>query len=375
MARALELARAVKGRTSPNPAVGAVLVRDGDVVGEGATQPYGQPHAEPVALRAAGERARGATLYVSLEPCSHWGRTPPCAGAIVDAGVRAVHLATLDPNPAVAGRGRAWLERAGIATTVGDGRDEARALNADFARWITSGRPYVYAKFAASADGKIATREGDSRWITGPEARAAGHRLRDRVDAILVGVGTVLADDPQLTTRLPDAAREPQHPLRLVLDSAGRTPLGSKLLAGGLPGDTVVCTTERSSPVWRAAVAAAGAEALLLPQRDDRVDLEALLDELGRRRVTSLLVEGGAAVHGAFFDAGLPDEVLAFIAPLIVGGAGAPGPVGGLGPARLGEAPRLQRVAVRQVGVDTLISGVLRQTPWPETAGEPAGAN
>src|SRR5262245_6700624 len=213
MARALEPARAVKGRTSPNPAVGAVLVRDGEVVGEGATLPYGQPHAEPVALRAAGERARGATMYVSLEPCSHWGRTPPCAGAIVDAGVRAVHLATLDPNPEVAGRGRAWLERAGIETTVGDGRDEARALDADFAQRITSGRPYVIAKFAASADGRIATREGDSRWITGPEARAEGHRLRDRVDAILVGVGTVLADDPQLTTRLPDAARPPRHPL------------------------------------------------------------------------------------------------------------------------------------------------------------------
>lgn len=369
MTRALELARAVKGRTSPNPAVGAVLVRDGEVVGEGATLPYGQPHAEPVALRAAGGRASGATMYVSLEPCSHWGRTPPCAGAIVDAGVRAVHLATLDPNPEVAGRGRAWLEQAGIETTVGDGRDEARALNADFARWITSGRPYVLAKFAASADGKIATRDGESRWITGPEARAEGHRLRDRVDAILVGVGTVLADDPQLTTRLPDAVRAPRHPLRLVLDSTGRTPLGARLLAGDLPGATAICTTARAAPAWRAAVAAAGAEVLVLPQRDGRVDLDALLDELGRRKVTSLLVEGGAAVHGAFFDAGLPDEALAYLAPLIVGGGGAPGPVGGLGPGRLAGAHRLQRVEVRRVGVDTLISGVLRETRWPEAAG------
>jgi diaminohydroxyphosphoribosylaminopyrimidine deaminase/5-amino-6-(5-phosphoribosylamino)uracil reductase len=203
MARALELARAVKGRTSPNPAVGAVLVRDGVVVGEGATLPYGQPHAEPVALRAAGERARGATLYVTLEPCSHWGRTPPCAGAVVEAGVVEVHLATLDPNPEVAGRGRAWLEGAGVRTTVGDGMSEARALNADFARWIVSRRPFVRAKFATSLDGRIATRSGDSRWITGPEAREEGHRLRDRSDAILAGVGTVLADDPQLTTRLP----------------------------------------------------------------------------------------------------------------------------------------------------------------------------
>ena len=281
-----------------------------------------------------------------------------------------MHLATLDPNPEVAGRGRAWLEQAGIETTVGDGRDEARALNADFARWITSGRPYVLAKFAASADGKIATRDGESRWITGPEARAEGHRLRDRVDAILVGVGTVLADDPQLTTRLPDAVREPRHPLRLVLDSTGRTPLGARLLAGDLPGATAICTTARAAPAWRAGVAAAGAEVLELPQRDGRVDLDALLDELGRRKVTSLLVEGGAAVHGAFFDAGLPDEALAFLAPLIVGGGGAPGPVGGLGAGRLAGAHRLQRVEVRRVGVDTLISGVLRGTRWPEAAGK-----
>jgi diaminohydroxyphosphoribosylaminopyrimidine deaminase/5-amino-6-(5-phosphoribosylamino)uracil reductase len=366
MRRALDLARSVKGRTSPNPAVGAVLVRDGEVVGEGATLPPGQAHAERVALDAAGARARGATLYVTLEPCSHWGRTPPCAGALVDAGVATVHLATLDPNPGVAGRGRAWLERAGIETTVGDGQDEARALNADFARWITTRRPYVVAKLATSLDGKIATRTGESRWITGPEARAEGHRLRDRVDAILVGVGTVLADDPELTTRLPDAGRPLHHPLRLVLDSTGRTPLAARLLGRDLPGRTAICTTERSAPAWRGAVAAAGAEVLVLPEREGRVDPEALLDALGRRGVTSLLVEGGATVHGAFFDAGLVDRVVAFVAPLVIGGAGAPSPVGGKGPASLAEAGRLLEAEVRRVGVDTLIAGVLRAIPWPE---------
>ncbi|HEX2326619.1 MAG TPA: bifunctional diaminohydroxyphosphoribosylaminopyrimidine deaminase/5-amino-6-(5-phosphoribosylamino)uracil reductase RibD [Chloroflexota bacterium] len=367
MARALELARAVKGRTSPNPAVGAVLVRDGVVVGEGATLPYGQPHAEPVALRAAGERARGATLYVTLEPCSHWGRTPPCAGAIVEAGVAEVHLATLDPNPEVAGRGRAWLEGAGVRTTVGDGLREARALNADFARWIVSRRPFVLAKFATSLDGRIATRSGDSRWITGPPAREEGHRLRDRADAILVGVGTVLADDPQLTTRLP--VPDPQHPWRLVLDSTGRTPLTARLLGGELPGRTAICTTEQSPPAWRAAVEERGAEVLVLPQREGKVDLEALLDELGRRRVTSLLVEGGARVHGAFFDAGLVDRVVAFVAPLLIGGREAPGPVGGQGPARLSEARPLLQREVRQVGVDTLIAGNLRRVEWPGAPG------
>jgi diaminohydroxyphosphoribosylaminopyrimidine deaminase/5-amino-6-(5-phosphoribosylamino)uracil reductase len=371
MRRALDLARSVKGRTSPNPAVGAVLVRGGEVVGEGATLPPGQAHAERVALDAARGRARGATLYVTLEPCSHWGRTPPCAGALVDAGVATVHLATLDPNPEVAGRGRAWLARAGIETTVGDGRDEARALNADFARWITTRRPYVVAKLATSLDGKIATRTGESRWITGPEARAEGHRLRDRMDAILVGVRTVLADDPELTTRLPGAGRPPHHPLRLVLDSTGRTPLGARLLGRDLPGRTVICTTERSAPAWRGAVAAAGAEVLVLPERGGRVDPEALLDALGRRGVTSLLVEGGATVHGAFFDAGLVDRVVAFVAPLVIGGTGAPSPVGGMGPASLAEAGRLLEAEVRRVGVDTLIAGDLRAIPWPEV---PAGA-
>jgi diaminohydroxyphosphoribosylaminopyrimidine deaminase/5-amino-6-(5-phosphoribosylamino)uracil reductase len=283
--------------------------------------------------------------------------------------VAAVHLATLDPNPEVAGRGRAWLERAGIETTVGDGQEEARALNADFARWITTGRPYVVAKFATSLDGKIATRTGESRWITGPEARTEGHRLRDRVDAILVGVGTVLADDPELTTRLPDAGRPAHHPLRLVLDSTGRTPQGARLLGPDLPGRTAICTTERSSPAWREAVAA-GAEVLVLPEREGRVDPEALLVALGQRGVTSLLVEGGATVHGAFFDAGLVDRVVAFVAPLVIGGAGAPSPVGGTGPASLAGAGRLLAAEVRQVGVDTLIAGDLRAIPWPEaTAG------
>jgi diaminohydroxyphosphoribosylaminopyrimidine deaminase/5-amino-6-(5-phosphoribosylamino)uracil reductase len=375
MARALNLARAVKGRTSPNPAVGAVLVREGEVIAEGATLPAGQPHAEAVALRAAGARARGATLYVTLEPCSRYGRTPPCAGAIVAAGVAEVHLATLDPNPEVAGRGRAWLEGAGIPTHTGEGAAAARALNEDFARWVTSGRPHVTVKFAASLDGRIATRRGDSRWITGPPARAEVHRLRDRVDAILVGVNTVLADDPQLTTRWegPDAAgapgaaqREPHHPWRLVLDSRGRTPLAARLLRSDLPGRTTICTTERAPGAWRAAVAGQGAEVWLLPEAGGRVDLRALLTGLGRREVTSLLVEGGATVHGAFFDADLVDRVLAFIAPLIIGGEGAPAPVGGAGVPRLADARRLLAPEACRLGVDTLIAGDLRRVAWPD---------
>lgn len=371
MARALDLARGVKGRTSPNPAVGAVLVRDGEVVGEGATMSYGLPHAEPVALAAAGGRARGATMYVTLEPCSHTGRTPPCADAVIAAGVTEVHIATLDPNPRVAGRGRRRLAEAGIRVVVGEGASDARALNEDFARWITTGRPLVTAKFACSLDGRIATRTGDSRWITGPEAREEVHRLRDQIDAILVGVGTVLADDPQLTVRLGGCARPPRNPWRIVLDSTCRTPAVARLLAPGAAAGrdddrVTVFTTERAPAERRAALEAAGAEVRVLPADHGRVSLPALLDDLGRRKVTGLLVEGGATVHGAFFDAGLVDLVVAFIAPIVIGGRDAPGAVGGRGPAALAEARRLLDTQVRLVGADTLVSGYLRRVAWPE---------
>lgn len=378
MERALELARSVKGRTSPNPAVGAVLVRDGVIVGEGATRPYGQAHAEPVALAAAGERAQGATLYVTLEPCSHFGRTPPCAGAIADAGVAAVHLATLDPNPEVAGRGRAWLEGAGVRTVVGEGAAPARVLNEDFARWITTGRPLVSAKFASSLDGRIATRTGDSRWITGPAARAEVHRRRDQEDAILVGVGTVIADDPLLTTRLEDGGghraaggREARHPWRMVVDSTGRTPPTARLLRPELPGRTTIFTTQRAPGEWRAAVQQGGAEVCVLPSDGQgRVDLPAVVEEAGRRKVTSLLVEGGATIHGAFFDGDLVDQVLAFIAPLIIGGTAAPGAVGGTGARLLTGAHYLSDVEVRRFGADTLLSGYVRRVVWPECSPE-----
>jgi diaminohydroxyphosphoribosylaminopyrimidine deaminase/5-amino-6-(5-phosphoribosylamino)uracil reductase len=366
MARALELARAAKGGTSPNPAVGAVVVRDGAIVGEGATQPGGRPHAETVALQAAGQAARGAALYVTLEPCAHHGRTPPCVEAVMAAGIAEVHLATLDPNPAVRGQGRARLEAAGIRTFTGEGAQEARALNEDFARWITSGRPYVIAKFAASLDGRIATHTGDSRWITGPEARAEAHRLRAQVDAVLVGAGTVLADDPELTVRLGAGGWPARQPRRIVLDSLARTPPSARLLSRALPGRVTICVTEAAPAGRRAALAAAGAEVWVLPADGGRVSLPALLDELGRRQVTSLLVEGGATVHGAFFDADLVDRVCAFLAPVVIGGKDAPGAVAGRGAPLLAGAKRLLDMEVRRLGADTLIAGYVRRVHWPE---------
>lgn len=349
--------------------VGAVLVRDGEVVGEGYHQRAGTPHAEVHALRAAGERARGATLYVNLEPCAHYGRTPPCVEALIAAGVAEVHIAMLDPNPLVNGKGRARLEAAGIRTVVGECAEEAAELNEAFVTWVTRGRPFVIAKYAASLDGKIATRTGDSRWITGEQARLRVHEWRDAVDAVAVGANTVLLDDPLLTTRLPD--REVRHPLRIVVDSRGRVPLSARCFDPALPGRTVVAATAAFPAEKRAALAERGIEVLILPaDGEGLVDLGALLAELGRREVTSLLVEGGGTLLGAFFRARLVDRVLAFLAPIVIGGRDAPGPVEGEGVERLSEAPRLERVRVERLGEDILLSGYPR---WPQPVEEPSG--
>jgi len=355
--RTLRLARGVAGRTSPNPAVGAVLVRDGQTVGEGATQPPGGPHAEVVALRAAGDRAQGATLYVTLEPCSHYGRTPPCSDAIITAGVATVHYAVGDPNPRVAGGGARALSGAGVRVVAGEGTWSAAAerLNESFFHWVTHRRPFVIAKWAMSLDGKIATRGGESRWITGAAARRQVHELRDTTDAILVGSGTILADDPALTTRL--EGREARHPLRVVLDGRGRLVATARLVAGELPGHTLVATTAASPPAWRAALAALGAAvAVFPPGPHGGADLDAVLDYLGARDVASLLVEGGAGVLASFIEARLVDKYLVFVAPLVIGGAAAPGPVAGTGPELLADAARLRLDAVERIGQDTLLT-------------------
>lgn len=360
MQRALRLAECGRGRTSPNPMVGAVLVQRGRIVGEGFHPRAGAPHAEAFALERAGPAARGATLYVNLEPCCHFGRTPPCTRALIAAGVAEVHMAMLDPNPLVAGRGRAELAAAGIRTVVGEHRAEAETLNECFVHWITTGRPFVIAKFGMSLDGKIATRRGEARWITGPEARQQVHQLRDEVDAILVGVDTVIADDPQLTTRL--EKDDVHHPLRVILDSRGRLPFQARVLDPTLPGRTLVATTEAMPADQRRALRARRAEVLVLPAHAGRVSLPHLLAALGQRQITSLLVEGGGTVLGSFFSEGLVNKVWAFIAPLIIGGRAAPTPVGGMGVERLAEALRLERVQWRQLGADLLICGYPTRT-------------
>jgi diaminohydroxyphosphoribosylaminopyrimidine deaminase/5-amino-6-(5-phosphoribosylamino)uracil reductase len=354
MERALSLARRALGTTSPNPAVGAVLVKGNRIVGEGATEPAGGPHAEVVALRQAGEAARGATMYVTLEPCCHHGRTPPCTQSILEAGVTEVHFPHLDPDPHVSGRGQAELEAAGVRVIVGEGEREARRLNEAYIKHRTTGLPFVTAKFASSLDGKIAASSGHSRWVSGPETREWAHRQRALIDGIVVGVNTVLLDDPQLTARPGDRLAERQ-PLRVVTDSRGRTPASARVLQGRPPA--LIVTTGASPSAWREEIAAAGAEVALLPaDRSGRVDLPALLKLLGQRDVLLLLVEGGGELLGSFFDQGLVDKVQAIVAPMILGGTSFPA-VAGRGVRCMSDALRLHEVEVERLGSDILVTG------------------
>lgn len=333
------------------------MVRRSQIVGEGHTQPAGQAHAEIMALRRAGARARGAALFVTLEPCSHHGRTPPCADAIIEAGVASVTMAVTDPNPLVSGQGEARLLDAGVSVGVGDGEDEAAELIAPHAKFIRTGTPLVTAKFAMSLDGKIATRTGDSKWITSAESRRYAHELRRRSDAIMVGIGTALADDPQLTARDADGAPLPRQPLRVIVDSRGRLPSDAAMLSQ--PGDTLVAIAHEDAGA-RARLEAAGAlvfEAGDDGRGDDRVNLGALLSELGRREITSVLVEGGGGLLGSLFDEGLVDRVVGFVAPVVIGGADALSPVGGSGAVMMADAVRLSGARVERIGEDVVVAG------------------
>ena len=352
MREALRIAEYARGRTSPNPLVGAVIVRDGTIVASGWHRAAGEPHAEIHALRMAGELARGATLYVTLEPCAHHGRTGPCAEAVIAAGLARVVVALSDPNPLVAGRGIHLLTAAGIEVTTGVCEDEARRQNEIFLKWVTTKRPFVTLKTAMTLDGKIASHTGASRWITGAAARARVHAYRNEYDAILVGIGTVLADDPSLTTRLEHGTGK--NPLRIVLDSEARTPLDAKLVADGA-APTIIVVSERADHRRVNLLRACGAEVVTLGTQ--RVDIAALLDYLGAREITSLFVEGGAAVNWSLLAGGSVDKVHAFIAPMLMGGETAKTPIGGTGFDSPQTALRLHDMTVEQVGTDILVTG------------------
>ena len=352
MRRAVSLSRRALGSVSPNPAVGAIVVKDGETVGEGWTQPPGRPHAELVALEQAGENAAGATLYTTLEPCNHHGRTPPCTDAIVEARIAHVHASVQDPNPHVAGGGLPRLREAGIRTDLGQEEGLAREVMEGYLKFVETGTPFLTAKFAMSLDGKIATRTGDSKWISGDRARRFAHELRARSDAVMVGVGTVLADDPQLTSRNGKGAPLERQPLRVIVDSQSRTPSNARLFRE--PGSTLLAVAGNATP---ASTTSGGVEAEAVPAADGRIDLEELMRRLGRREITSLLVEGGGTLLGSLFDLGLVDKVVACISPTIIGGADALSPVGGDGVVHIADALRLERVKWRRFGRDLAIIG------------------
>ena len=357
MKRALFLA-AQKGRfASPNPRVGAVLVKGGKIVGEGAHERFGHAHAEINALKRAGSRAKGATLYVTLEPHAHQGKTPPCTDAIIAAGVHEVIAAMKDPNPLVSGRGFARLKEAGILVRKGLLEKEARELNADFIFSLTHERPKVLLKVAASLDGKLATATGRSKWITGEKARRKNHELRSRVDAILIGSGTALKDKPRLTVRLDGHGRSDGWPLKVLLDSRLRVSPKSPLFE--VPQKTLVFCSSRATAAAERGLNRQGVLVFRVSARENRLSLREVLGRLHQQGVRSLMVEGGAGVHGSFIDQRLADEVALFLSPKLFGGA-APGWIGGRGFSDPNHSPRLTQTRVEPLGEDYLITGKVR---------------
>ncbi|MFC1611860.1 bifunctional diaminohydroxyphosphoribosylaminopyrimidine deaminase/5-amino-6-(5-phosphoribosylamino)uracil reductase RibD [Myxococcota bacterium] len=359
MQRALQEAEKARGRTRPNPLVGCVLARGGEIVAVGHHARAGGPHAELVVLRRAGDAARGADLYVTLEPCNHHGRTGPCTDALIEAGVRRVFVGALDPNPRVNGKGIRRLRRAGLQVEVGILSEACRRLNEAYACFITRVRPFVVAKMAQSLDGRVATRLGHSKWISGERARAVGHQLRNHLDAILVGRGTVSADDPRLTCR----ARNGRDPIRVVLDTQARTSPDARIirLARRSRAPTWIAVDSGAPARRRAALESGGAETISCRVSGGRIVIPDLLSRLAEREVMSLLVEGGPSVLGSFFDAGLVDKLHAFVAPMVIGGDGAFSSVGARGVGRLPDAWRLSELDVSQVGDDLMITGYAEQ--------------
>jgi diaminohydroxyphosphoribosylaminopyrimidine deaminase/5-amino-6-(5-phosphoribosylamino)uracil reductase len=359
MAVALRLAAKARATTSPNPMVGAVIVAGGRVIGSGYHRKPGGPHAEIFALQAAGRRARGATLYVTLEPCCHHNkRTPPCLPAVLEAGLARVVIAMRDPNPSVNGRGIAQLRRAGIQVTEGTLRAEAEHLNEIYRHWMRSGRPLVVLKAAMTLDGKIATAGGESRWISGEPARRYVHRLRRQMDAVMVGLRTVLHDDPELTARLPSPKRRyaVRQPLRVILDSRLQIPPGAKVLDSTI-AKTLIATTAKAPRRRIEQLRGQGIEIVVLPAEHGRVSLTACLTYLAKIGIRSVLLEGGGEVNASALRGGLVNRLVLIVAPVLLGGHDAIGLLGGRSPKRLSEALQVTDVHLRRLGTDILIEG------------------
>lgn len=362
MALAIRLASRAAGRTSPNPLVGAVIVKDGVILGKGYHHRAGSAHAEINALAEAQERARGADLYVNLEPCIHYGRTPPCVAALVARGIGRVFVGMQDPNPLVSGRGIQALRDAGIAVEVGILEEKCRALNESFIKFITTGIPFVILKAGASLDGRIAAVGGDSKWITNERSRRFVHRLRNQVDAVLVGIGTVEKDDPLLTTRVP--GRKGKDPVRIVADSRLRISPRARVFNSESLAGTIIATTTRAPASKIKRLEERGAKVMVV-STGDKVQLRALLQALGREQITSVLIEGGSRINTAALEERIVDKVLFFFAPRILGGRTAPPLVAGEGVKRVEEGIVLERIRTRRFGDDVLIEGYVKSNAAP----------
>lgn len=365
MRQALRLAAKGRGLTSPNPLVGALVVQRGRLVGSGAHLWAGGPHAEIIALEKAGPRSRGATLFVTLEPCCHKDkRTPPCLPAIIRAGIRRVVVGIPDPNPRVDGQGIEQLRQNGLDVQVGCLRDAAQRQNEIYCHWIRTGYPFVILKAAMTLDGKIATVTGESQWITGPRAREDGHRLRSQVDAVLVGIETVVKDDPLLTARLPHGrgGAKGRQPLRVILDSRLRLPLAARLLSFDEGGPVLVATTTRAPKERVTRLKKRGVRVWTLPAHDGRVSLHACFKRLGQANITSVLVEGGSEVHASVLRAGFANRVIFYCAPRLLGGASTPSVIGGPPPRHLEEGIAMDDVEIRRIDGDWRIQGTVRTT-------------
>ena len=356
MKKAIELAKRGTGRTSPNPLVGAVVVKNGKIVGTGYHHKCGGPHAEIIALKKAGSLSRGADIYVNLEPCNHQGRTPPCTEAIIKAGIERVFVATRDPNPLVHGSGMKRLREAGVEVHEGPMEEEAVKMNEIFFKYIKTRLPFVALKTAISIDGKIATSTGESRWITGVGARQHGHILRNQYDAILVGIGTVKKDNPRLTCRLP--GKEGRNPIRIIVDSKLSIHHDARVFDTDTAASIIIATTHEA-PLSRIEQIQKRATILLINEGLE-VDLSLLLKRLGEMEITSILVEGGSRISGSFLTARLVDKYYCYIAPIIIGGERAPGAFGGEGISQLSDASRLMDLSVTHLGEDLLVTGYLK---------------
>jgi diaminohydroxyphosphoribosylaminopyrimidine deaminase / 5-amino-6-(5-phosphoribosylamino)uracil reductase len=355
MKKALELAKSGWGKTNPNPLVGAVIVKNGQIIAEGFHEALGQAHAEVAAMHNVKRDVRGSTLYVNLEPCSHFGRTPPCAKAIIEAGFTEVVIAMVDPNPKVSGRGIQMLKEAGIEVTVGVFNEEARNLNEIFIKYITRKKPFVILKVASTLDGKIASYCGDSKWISGDSSRQYVHHIRERVAAIMVGINTVLKDNPLLTVR--NEAQKGKDPIRIVVDSQGRIPEASRVINSSSGSGMILATTSKIDKMKEKALMAKGISIIKADGNDGRVDLITLMEELYKLEIDSVLLEGGGILNAAALEAGIVDKVMFFIAPKIIGGVMAPTPVEGGGREFIKDAILLKNITVKKFAEDLLIEG------------------